>query len=101
MKKHIRTIHSEKHLKCDKCETMVSTIGTLNKHKMVVHVLNSFKCHQCTFRFKTKSHLNVHIKGVHAVGANSAKCDMCDFQGTIRSLKPHKESIHESKKNWF
>ena len=69
-------------------------------HKKKVHVLKSFKCDQCKFRTKTKVTLQRH-DGVRRVQDNSAKCDLCDFQGTNSNVKMHKESIHENKKNWF
>ena len=102
LKIHIRNIHFEKHLKCDQCEMMFSMIGRLKSHKREVHILKSFKCEQCKYRAKTMRRLKSHIKTVHdGVRDNSAKCDLCDFQGTGSNLKIHKESVHENTKNWF
>ena len=102
LKEHIRYTHSEKHMRCDQCEMMFSTIVHLNRHKKKVHVLKSFKCDQCKYRTKTKANLYGHIQIVHnGLRDKSAKCDLCDFQGTANKLKVHKEMIHENKKFWF
>ena len=102
LKAHIQEMHAEKHLKCDECEKMFSNIRKLNHHKRGVHVLKSFKCDQCKYRTKTMNNLKIHKKGVHdGVRDISAKCDLCNFQGTNSAVKIHKEAIHENKKNWF
>ena len=59
-----------------------------------------FKCDQCTNGFKTQNSLNNHIRSIH--GEKRFSCTLCDFVANRKdTLKAHKESIHENKKNWF
>jgi len=46
-------------------------------------------------------HLKETHDGVRRVRDRSAKCDLCDYQGTKSHLKVHKQNVHENKKNWF
>ena len=102
LKRHIKSMHSEKQLECGECEKRFSTIGNLNEHKKAVHVLKSLKCDQCKYRSKTNKDLKKHINKVHnGVRDVLYKCDLCYYQGNSSHLKRHKEAVHDNKKNWF
>ena len=71
LKRHIRTIHVEKNIKCDQCEYVTDSN---NKLKIHVHVKHEVKtCNECEFSTTSLHKLKNHKKDWSGLGRSDWK----------------------------
>ena len=58
---NIAVAHSEKVIKCPKCEKCFGSERSLNDHKRVVH-MKTLKCTECSFSCRSKHAMELHVK---------------------------------------
>ena len=85
-----RTIHS-----CNQCGEKFLQKSALKNHTNK-HLGITFPCEQCNFKTHIKSSLNFHIK-IHHEEKEWFLCNLCEYKGTKKGLRVHKESKHGGK----
>ena len=85
-----RTIHS-----CGQCGKKFIEKSALKNHTNK-HLGIAFPCEQCNFKTHSKSSLNLHKK-FHHEEREWFLCDLCEYKGTKKGLRVHKESKHGGK----
>ena len=101
LKRHIKTVHTVKtKLKCDQCQTVVTTKRSLQFHMIKQHDVNvPLKyCELCGKGFKLQFYLKAHIKKIH----NAQKkfpCSDCEYEASSnRMLSYHTNTAHSEAK---
>ena len=91
LKKHFEANHESKYKKhiCSLCHQSFSLIEYLRRHMKSMHSEKRYKCEICDYKSKRKALLKMHIEAIHDKVIYS--CDMCDFKSGWQShLKTHK-----------
>ena len=126
LKRHIQQKHENVKYSCQHCDKTFAENRSLVKHTNFVHLnlprkihscsqcgkkfINkfalknhtnkhlgiTFSCEQCNFKTNNKSNLNCHIK-FHHEEREWFLCNLCEYKGTKRGLRVHKESKHGGK----
>merc|ERR1719219_1191601 len=92
---HLANVHHEK-TNCDMCDFQVFPFERLKRHLILKHKI----CSKCGERFENSLDLEEHFEVVHKDKKladslrHSFACDVCDFVGTKRALKMHRERLH-------
>ena len=97
MKSHIEDVHGNRAWKCDKCDKIYRSAGSLSNHKATTHngkVPKSI-CDACGQGFNRRNDLFTHRKNEHA-GEKIYKCDKAFTR--LHSRNRHIKLIHIGQK---
>ena len=66
--------------KCDKCDSVFTTKGYLQRHIKTIHdKIKDFECSLCEYKCSENSSLKQHIKSVHDK-IKDFKCSLCEYK---------------------
>ena len=97
-KRHINFIHlnlPRPILSCPECGKSFIDKNTLKRHTNE-HLGVSYPCERCEYKTKVKSNLKHHMKSHHEK-REWFLCDLCEYKGSRKGLRGHKESKHAGK----
>ena len=92
------SIHEGQTYECEDCDSLFTTISSLQTHIQSIHKGQCFQCTQCVSIFKWKCDLNLHMKSVHE--GKLFQCSHCETNfAKKRNLQRHMQSVHKHIKN--
>ena len=126
LKKHVQNVHEGLRYTCKYCKRTYTEKSRLKKHVAFIHLNEprvQFPCNECGKQFLSRNafevHNNIHLgisysceKCDHKANSNKALkghirthhmekqwyfCHFCDYKGSKKGLRVHKESKHGSK----
>ena len=102
LKMHIKSVHDKiKDICCSDCDMKFLTNAHLQRHKSSVHdKIKNYECELCGYKCSNNSDLTKHIKQVHTK-LKDFECELCDYKSSLKgSLKKHIKSIHTKLKDF-
>ena len=120
LKRHIKSKHEGKRIKCPKCDKTYSFHGDMMVHFKAEHDKVKFKCQKCEYESNWKGSLRNHIKSFHDMikyrcnycekvyickfkykkhvdthEGGGFKCDHCNYIGSVKfDLVRHQKASH-------
>ena len=94
--RHQQSVHEGNKYKCDQCEHIATTKGSLEMHKGTHHI---HQCNQCDYKDETKGGLTKHKESIHdnksKYVSKRIQCENCEKKFNKReTFKIHMEKFH-------
>ena len=99
LKRHMKSFHTDKLIKCDNCDYKTKTNAMLKMHMEAIHDKVIYRCNLCEYKSGWRSHLAAHKAQNHTSTMNKSNCEICDYRTNNKnSMKFHQQSKHGNEK---